>query len=491
MATRSNIVFVTLLLMLAGLAAGVALRRGGSQAAPLAAPTPEPSAAGSTPPPASGSASARLPPQPSASAAPAPGPKLDRPLRVVGLGWELCAAAVMANDGASPGPKSRFTKYGLTVELSAHHEVGQVENALARGGQDDEGADVAILPLQRFVASYERLKALSPVIFFVVGWSDGGEVLASKQESLEKLPAKGEVKLRATPGEPAAFLGMFAFDLAGVSPDRVVLTQDDDAPWAALSRRESKQKSEQTSGHLILSTGEASRLVPFVAVAQAALVEKHAPALVALAQGWLAGQEMLAGGAPEAARKIGEVKGAPEPLAVLSRLGEMRAASLAENAELAGLAGRGAVTLEALFRRSWQIWREAKVLTVAPETAPVDGTITAALVRAGGRLTPPASPARPKVTPRTQGKPLVTYRAAAGKLDEATLIETIGFVAGVFPRCPVRVTIHPQLAPDKKRTAELVQAVRERFDLGDGRLLAGEARGRGAAPATVEVMPIP
>ncbi|MBW2457148.1 MAG: hypothetical protein JRI68_21720 [Deltaproteobacteria bacterium] len=496
---RSNIIFGLLLLMLVALVGGLWLRGRDSHQAP--APRPEPTSSASAAPSAATTASATATtsaaatPTGSASATPVPAPpKLGRPLRVVGLGWELLAAGIMANDGVTGGKASLFAKQGLEVELSAFTDVLKLENTLARGGKDAKGADVAIMPLPRFVASYERLKALDPVIFLVVGWSEGREVVLSKHKSFAALPAQGTIAMRGTPGDPAAFLGLFALDLAGTPPARVTLVGEGDPhDWAAITRRESKQKSEQTSGHLLLSTGEASRLVPFVAIAQASLVTKEAVHLTTLAKGWLAGHQLVADNASDAARKIGEAKGAPEPLAVLSRMSEITAASLDENAQVAGLSGRGAVTLEALFGRCWQIWREAKVLSIPPERAPVDGTIIAALVRAGGELStpPPTAGGSTPERPETKGQPLVVYRAPKGKLDEGQLVETIGFIAGVFRRSPLRITAHPRVGVDSKLTDKLVEQARERFGLGAGRLEAGKTRGVAGAPATIEVLPVP
>jgi len=495
---RSNIIFGLLLLMLVALVAGLWFRGRDSHQAP--APTPEPAAttsaaaSGASAASARATASATAAPTDSASAKPAPAPpKLGRPLRVVSLGWELLAAGIMANDGLTAGKDSRFAKQGLEVELNAFTDVLRLENALARGGSDELGADVAILPLPRFVASYERLKALDPVIFLVVGWSEGREVVLSKHKSFAKLPAQGKIAMRGTPGDPAAFLGLYALDLAGAPPARVTLVGEGDKhDWAAITRQESKQKSEQASGNLLLSTGEASRLVPLVAIAQASLVSKEATHLTTLAKGWLAGHKLVADNASEAARKIGQAKGAPEPLAVLSRMSELSAASLDENAQVAGLSGRGAVTLEALFRRCWQIWREAKVLSIPPERAPVDGSIIAALVRAGGDLSPPptAGGATPE-RPQTQGEPLIVYRAPKGKLDEGQLVETIGMLAGVFRRSPLRITAHPRGGADPKLTEKVVQQAQERFGLAVSRLQAGKTRALPGTPATIEILPVP
>ncbi len=494
---RSNIIFGLLLLMLVALVGGLWLRDWDSHQAPAPTAEPSPSASVSQSATATSSApstaSAAVAPTGSASATPdPPPPKLGRPLRVVGLGWELLAAGIMANDGVVAGEASLFAKQELEVELSAFTDVLRLENALARGGKDEKGADVAIMPLPRFVTSYERLKALDPVIFLVVGWSEGGEVVLSKHQSFAKLPAQAAVTMRGTAGDSAAFLGLFALDLAGTPPARVTLvSKGEKHDWAAITRQESKQKSEQPNGNLLLSTSEASRLVPFVAIAQASLVTKEAVHLTTLSKGWLAGHELVADSASDAARKIGEAKGAPEPLAVLSRMSEIAAASLEENAQVVGQSGP--FTLEALFRRCWRIWREAKVLGIPPERAPVDGSIIAALLRAGGDpSTPPATAGGGTAErPETKGQPLIVYRAPKGKLDEGQLVETIGFMAGVFRRSPLRITAHPQVGADGKLTDKLVAQARERFGLAAGRLEAGKARGVAGAPATVEVLPVP
>ena len=96
-----------------------------------------------------------------------------RPVRVVGLGWEVLAAGVLANDGLDPGEKSKFKEAGVETHFAAVANMGTVQKQLARGGADEKGADVALLPLPDFVASYERLRGLDPKVFFIVGWSYG------------------------------------------------------------------------------------------------------------------------------------------------------------------------------------------------------------------------------------------------------------------------------------------------------------------------------
>lgn len=89
-------------------------------------------------------------------------PALDRSVKTVALGWEYLGP------GAMTAQASSFT---------AVTAMSDVEAALAKGGGATGGADLAIVPLASYVASYERLRALAPEIVFVVGWSRGREVL--------------------------------------------------------------------------------------------------------------------------------------------------------------------------------------------------------------------------------------------------------------------------------------------------------------------------
>ncbi|MEZ4438222.1 MAG: hypothetical protein R3B72_03995 [Polyangiaceae bacterium] len=496
---RSNVVFVVLLLLLGGLVAGLVMRAPETHEAPIAATAePLPAASASGAPADTGavaSASATVSASASAAPAPPPPPPMDRPLRVMGLGWELVAPGVMANGGVVPGSGSFYEKQRLDVVIAASQDASKVENALARGGKDPEGADIAILPLPRFVASYERLKALHPVIFFVVGYSDGREVVLSNKGGFDKLPRQGKLELDAAPGSAAAFLALYAFDLAGVNVDRVDLTSKD-APFRALTRRQSKAASEQVKGDVLLTTGEAAGLIPHVAIAQTGLVESHPAALTAWAEGWLEGQRIVASDASEAARTIAKAKGAPEPLTVLADLGTIRPASLADCAHATGLSGRGAATLEKLFEESWRIWREAKILSVPPERAPVDGSIVASLVRAGAPLDPPATSKVPDQAPtKSDDAPLITHRIRADELDVDAVVEELGTIAGVFPRSPLVITVHPavrgRIAADAKETKAVIDRALERFDLPPARLRAGKATGVTGTVATVAIMPVP
>lgn len=429
---------------------------------------------------------------PAASASGAPsGPKLmDRPLRVVALGWDLAAPGILANGGAEPSPSSEMSAAGLDVRISVSQGSSSLEAALARGGDDKDGADVAILPLPTFVAAYERLRALSLDMFFVVGWSRGREAVAAPKA---EWPSKGDIKLAGTAGDSATFLALWALDLGGVAPNQVKIMSPgapaSDAPFAAVDRS-TPLPADSSRGALLLTTADAPRLIPYVAVAPRGLIEQRSRALSAWASAWLSGARKLAQDAPAGARAVGATKGAPEPIALLQTLGQSAPATLADNVRAAGLSGRSAITLDTLFQRAWAIWRAASVLaTPSPDAAPVSTGIISALARAE----PAQAGAAPDDKPREAAagaKVLITYRQPDGKADEAALISAAGLLAGVFERAPLRLSVSAAGSIDKNRTKKAIDDATGRFGLLAGRIGAG-AKAVPQSSAAIEVLSVP
>ncbi|HEY6729362.1 MAG TPA: hypothetical protein VI197_35370, partial [Polyangiaceae bacterium] len=471
---------------------------------PLAAPSNSAAPKAEQPPP-KGSAETR--PKASASLAttaastPAKGATkrkilLDRPLAVIASDWALATPGVLQNDGLEPNKKAAFTKAGLSLRLKASDKANDFENALARGGADDAGADVAILPLPEFVAAYESLKALDPVMFLITGWSSGREVILSRSRRLEKLPAQGPLLLRGTPGTSAMFLTAFVLDATGSGLDRVEFEASDVAPPAAalwaLSRQEVANVPKAYDGTVLLSTGEALQLIPYVAVAQRAFVERHTEALVTFSRVWFEGQARVARDPTAASRRLAQLSDGPEPLALLAKLGEMRTSSVTDNALSAGVAGRGAVNLTSLFERCWRYWRSLKVLTTpSPERVPVSGEVITQLVL-GNTQPAPARPSAPKpASPQAAAQtPLLQLNAGPASRDDSQIISDVGFVAGVFARSTLRLSVYSQSTFDKKRSEALVAQISERFDLGDGRLIAHPARSSSPISYRLEIMPV-
>jgi hypothetical protein len=217
------------------------------------------------------------------------------------------------------------------------------------------------------------------------------------------------------------------------------------------------------SRRVLVTTADATRLVPYVAIAPEGFLLRHPEAVRAWAGAWLEGVEAMQSDVPGAARKVAAVKGAPEPLALLKHLGQVDFAGVASNARVAGLAGRGAVTVEALFARTWNLWREVGVLsTPVPEAAPLaTSAITALVLRGQGDpagAAAAASEAAGKPNFRTRPILRITVREED---DEGAGVRALGLAAGVFSRSALRVGVDR----DESKSRQLVQQASERYDL--------------------------
>ncbi|PRQ07519.1 hypothetical protein [Enhygromyxa salina] len=392
-----------------------------------------------------------------------------RPLRVVGLGWELVAPGLIANDGLSPGENSSFRSAGLDVEFSVALTASEIETQLARGGGDDDGADVAVMPLPTFVASYEHLRALSPEVFFVVGWSRGRDALAANDPKLlTEKPPQGKLELVGYAGQTATMLSLFALDEIGVDTANVALVsatgdKAKDAKLRAVERSLTSPVANSGSTidarDLVLSSADAPRLIPMVAVAPASFVRGNTNDLARFGRTWLAGAERFGADVPEAARRISREPGAPEAVVLLEVMGYVAFADLADGARLAGLSGRGAVSIEVLFQRSWGLWRDVGVLsTPAPEHAPLDNSVIARVALGEG-----APLIAGQATPKRSGERLIlVHRLPEGAtIDEAALVEELGFLAGTFERAQIELSVRKDKPANERIIAEAI----ERFDL--------------------------
>ncbi|HVJ92555.1 MAG TPA: hypothetical protein VM580_22290, partial [Labilithrix sp.] len=383
---------------------------------------------------------------------------VEKPLRVTVLGWEFAAAGTVLEPPSAVAAIS-------PIELSPELSLDAVEARLARGGADPLGADIALMPLPAFVSSYERLRALEPRAFLVVGFSRGREEVRSRAGGLLKPPpGADEVKLvalgpdtasdamaQAAGSESATMLGLFALDLLAVAPSRVRFvapgTADAKAaPYAALVRGASDERPRA------LSTVDASRLVPIVGVAPKSLIDRREAAVREWSKSWMSGLARAKGDVPGIARRLSAkeglplaagVGGAPDALVLVERLGQADSAQLEQQSSLIGPLAKGAVTLETLTQRTWRLARAGGITAAAaPEPLPIDARIVSAIA-------PP--PKDSSSTPPVEGDagvtfgrvpagavPLVAYRAPEGEHDKVA--EQIAFISGVFERAVFKVT---------------------------------------------------
>jgi hypothetical protein len=417
-------------------------------------------------------------PSPAGDAA-APAAPTEKPIRIAALGWELVAAGV---DMKSPA-----------VELAPETALDAVEARLARGGNDSQGADVALVPLPAFVASYERLRALEPKVFLVVGFSRGREEVHANAGALLKPPpgadevklvalgpaTNGDANMRQAGSESATVLGLFALDLLGVPPARLRMVPAGSeaaktAPFSAIVRGASDERK------LALSSSDASRFIPIVAIAPKGVIDARGKALDDWSKAWLEGLARAGKDAPGVARRLATkenvtfaagVGGAPEALHLVERLGQIEAA-------------KPTVPIDTLMQRTWQLARAGGLTTTAaPDPLPID----------------PRAATPPKQTPAAGdadagafgplpagATPLVLYRAVDSGADANAVAAQIGFLSGVFERAVFKIS-----AKGGDKAAKNIAAIaRDKHDVAATRLATVAAEPQGAF-AAVEILSPP
>lgn len=422
----------------------------------------------------------------------------NRPLRIASYGWELVAPGIVANMGATPGAASMYGAAGLTVYLSGVETMARLETALAKGGAQEGGADIAIAPLPLVVAAFERIRALDPQIFYVVGWSRGREAVVSSVDTLGPYePGKDVLALTDNQDLPV-FLGLFALNTAGAESSHIRMLKlttpnSETVPVAFIDRLFTPEAIDTARRKILFTTVDAPNLIPIVAVAQRGLVEHNPEVLALWARVWIDGQAMLQADVTAGARIVAKAPGALDEVNVLTRLGQVQPATIAENARLAGLAGRTPVTLDAMFQRTWQLWRSSGTLaTPPPGASPVSSKVIASLTRQADPSMKPAeslgttgSPfnGAPRAPGDTgAGTPILVRHEPEGPEGRENLLRNVGFIAGIFERSPLRVTV------TKGDTQDLLDVAALRYGIPKKRLLVGKASAPQSA-GVIEILP--
>ncbi len=380
------------------------------------------------------------------AAAPPP-PKAERPIRVVTLGWELASPAATLGDGG--------------IEVAPEPQLDALGARLARGGVDPAGADIAVMPLPAFVTSYEKLRALDPKAFLVVGFSRGREELHAATGAVTKpLNPAEEVKLvalapstttdanaRASGTDSATVFGLFAMDLLGAPPSRVrFLASGSDAakgsPFAAIAKGASDERK------LVMSTADASRFVPIVAVAPKAVLDD--PRASTFAKAWIEALGKARTDAAGVARRLATkdgvalaagTGGAPEAVTLLEQLGTIEPISMADEAVWVG-SGR-AVALDTLMAKTWSLARGGGLSSIAaPEPLPIDVRIVSAIAPKTGDAPKVESEgdAGAAFAPVPTGSVVLVVYRAPSDATSASVAQQIAFLSGVFERASFRIT---------------------------------------------------
>ena len=372
-------------------------------------------------------ASVTTPTQMEAAAPVAPSSKL----RLAVLSWEL-AAPVAGMDPAA-------------VEATVLSMPQGVETRLARGGDDVEGADVAVVPLAEFIAMYDRLRALEPSVVAIAGYSHGKEELTAPGDAAA--PKAGDTV--GTSGDAAAtMLAIYALDFMRTDVSKIKLVQDPadvaNAAWVTAPHAATKKR-------IVLSSADASRLLPAVIIAPRRTRDAKKADLVKFVAAWFDGTARVRGNAPGVAKEL-EARKAPlfsvaseKPqgaLAIVERLGQIEWTTPQDNADAFGITESKVIRVDDLMSLSWRLLRTAGVIAAS---TPAQLPITKDIVAEAVKVTPPAdAPRAPAELQDDAGAPkglnvLLTRRY--DDLDDATLLADIAQTARLFDHGVVRVTV--------------------------------------------------
>ena len=411
---------------------------------------------------------------------------IDRPLRVTTLGVALAAPGTMALEGGA-----RL----FELELCPVESLQKVEGRLVRGGADADGADIAVVALPDLVAATERMRALEPQAFLLVGFSQAAERLVPAPGAPRGPAPTGDVKVFVPTGERLAsreWMALFALDAAGAPPSRVKLLVADERPKdAAFVAGSFADKNE---GEHLLSTVEAAGLVPYVAVTTKHTLTSSEPLVRAFAQAWLTGLERAQSDAGGAAKRVLGKEGAVFSSAaevtgdvggLVERLGRVSRVTLGDNARLLGATPTGAgrrAPLEALSSAMVDAYRDVGLLTTAPSWPLVERKVVATIAKD----TPAALTEVERLDcSRSRRRPVASRKESGATLDEAALLRHVEVFAVAYEGCALRVS----LKGGEKPAATFAQTARDKLGLSAQKLLAGTAATPG--PALLEVVPPP
>jgi NitT/TauT family transport system substrate-binding protein len=280
---------------------------------------------------------------------------------------------VVANDGATPGPKSRFKAAGLDVEIKL------IRGSKERLAAFDSGeVDVMLLTLDYF-ANLEPIyeKKGEPLrAFMMADWSRGnlGIVAQPKVKSIEGLK---DAKIATTRNTPTHYflLGMLkrsnlnAEQIEKVKSNIVFATKTPlagdlfkrgEVDAVAIWEPHLSQAMAGGKGRLLVSTSTATNLIADVLFARQSFLESHQADVEKLVKGWFEGVAEVEKD-PEGAVQTVSRAFQQTVEETRSTLGKIKPASFADNREFFGLE-RERAPYQRLFDDASRFWQREGVI---------------------------------------------------------------------------------------------------------------------------------
>lgn len=288
---------------------------------------------------------------------------------------------VVANDGALPGPRSKFTEAGLDVEIRLIR--GSKERLQAF---DDGEVDVMLLSLDYFanLVPIYKDKGVDLKAFMMADWSRGNLGIVAKP-SIKSIEGLKDAKVATTRNTPTHY---FLIDLlkksnltpaeidkvksnvvfATKTPQAGEMFQRGEVDAVAIWEPHLSQAAAGGKGRVLVSTSTATNLIADVLFAKADFLARREGDVVKLVRAWLEGVKQVerdAGGSVTTVAKAFKQTD-DETRGVLSKI---KPSTFADNRVFFGLEREDSAFIT-LFESASRVWLAEGVIKAAAPAAP-------------------------------------------------------------------------------------------------------------------------
>jgi NitT/TauT family transport system substrate-binding protein len=317
------------------------------------------------------------------SAAPAgPKPKRDPKRIVIGVNdFGGAYPGVVANDGATAGPKSRFKAAGVDVEIKLIR--GSKERLQAF---DDGDVDVMLLSLDYFanlVPVYKE-KGVALKAFLMADWSRGNLGIVAKP-SIKSIEGLKDAKIATTRNTPTHYFlinllkrsNLSAADVEKVKSNLVFATktpqagemfQRGEVDAVAIWEPHLSQSAAGGKGRVLVSTSTATNLIADVLFARADFITERPDDIQKLVKAWLEGvkevEKDAAGSVATVAKAFQQTE--DETRGVLAKI---KPTTFADNRAFFGMEREDAAFVT-LFDDASRVWLAEGVIKAPAAAAP-------------------------------------------------------------------------------------------------------------------------
>jgi NitT/TauT family transport system substrate-binding protein len=288
---------------------------------------------------------------------------------------------VVANDGATPGPKSKFTEAGLDVEIKLIR--GSKERLEAFDGGE---VDVMLLSLDYFanlVPVYKE-KGVDLKAFMMADWSRGNLGIVAKP-AIKSIEALKDAKIATTRNTPTHYFLIDLLKKSNLSPAEVdkvksnlvfatktpqagEMFQRGEVDAVAIWEPHLSQAASGGKGRVLVSTATATNLIADVLFARADFLAAREADAVKLVRAWFEGVKQIerdpAGSVATVAKAFKQTD--DETRGVLAKI---KPATFADNRVFFGLE-REDSAYAALFEGASRVWQAEGVIKAAAPAGP-------------------------------------------------------------------------------------------------------------------------